>query len=632
MDTNDTDIYEDIQQVPSATPDFKTELAKKLQELAPEAIADSKVDTKKLKELLDDDATDDSERFGLFWPGKKRAMRAAQAPTTATLKPAKEESKDWDTTQNLFIEGDNLEVLKVLQKHYHNKIKMIYIDPPYNTGKDFVYPDNYKEGLQSYLEFTKQVDEGGKKVGTNTDTEGRYHSNWLNMMYPRLKLARNLLTADGVIFISIDDHEQDNLKKLCNEIFGEDNYIETLVWKRRATAPNDRVIGRNHEYILVYARLKDNATLYLNKRSDELNSRYSNPDNDPKGSWVAADLSANGKGGRLTPSTIFDIINPENGDKHSPPQGKGWLYNSEKISQYQEEGRIGFRLSSGRPYLKRYLSEVRQGVTIPTIIDNAGFSQDSARDISKLFNQNVFDFPKPVSLMSLLVTTGSRDDDIIMDFFSGSATTAQAVMQQNTEDKGTRKYILVQLPEPTIEITEAYKAGYKTITNIAEERIRRAGEKILVDYADKIKERETPFDVGFKVYRLADSNFSKWQSSSDESVDSVQQRLLDMRESSDDNATQEDLLTEILLKLGLSLTAKAAQKQISGLPVWDVNNGTILAYLDEHTKPNLDQLRAIADTEPAKFVILEDAFQGDDELKTNLSQICKTNKIDLWTV
>lgn len=627
-----TDSTDDIQEVPSTTPDFQTELARQLQQLAPETVADGKIDVKKLQDLLDLDATDDSERFGLFWPGKKRAMRAAQEPTTATLKPAKNESKDWDTTENIFIEGDNLETLKILQKYYHNKIKMIYIDPPYNTGKDFVYPDNYKEGLASYLEFTNQLDEGGKKVSTNSDTDGRYHSNWLNMIYPRLKLARNLMTDDGLIFVSIDDNEQENLRKVLNEIFGENNFVAQFIWKRRQNVDSRPKNGAStdHEYLICYSRQSGGSI----RGADKDLTKYSNPDNDPKGNWMSADMT-----GLATidqrPNLHYDLLDPSTGVTYACPP-TGWRYEKKRMEAFISVGEVIFPKSvDGRPRRKKYFNDLTSDFTGYSTILNTAHNTQGTREVREIFDgKEYFDFPKPVDLIEEMVIQGTSNipDSIVLDFFSGSGTTAHAVTRLNAKDGGTRRNIQVQLPEPIDERSEAYAAGYKTIADISKERIRRAGEKIKTDFADKIALRDTPLDTGFKVYKLADSNFTKWQSASETDKDSLQQHLLDIRESSNDAATEEELLTEVLLKQGISLTAKIKHEDISGLSVWNVGETTVLAYLNEHTKPSLDQLRAVAAAEPAKIIILEDAFKGDDELKTNLAQICKTNKIELWTV
>ena len=612
----------DIQSVQGMTPDFKTEFAKQLSELAPELVADGKIDSKKLKELLDGDEADDSERFGLFWPGKKRAMRAAQEPTTATLKPAKDESKDWDTTQNLFIEGDNLEVLKVLQKHYHNKITMIYIDPPYNTGKDFVYPDNYKEGLASYLEFTNQVDTEGRKVSTNSDTDGRYHSNWLNMVYPRLKLARNLLTDDGVIFISIDDSEVENLKKVTSEIFGEANFIAQVIWKRKRGKDNSaKYLSRNHEYILIYARNTDKATFFRLELDDLTRKAYRNPDNDPRGDYRLLGAWARGTQG----GSRF-AFKSKSGLEFSE---RLWLMNRDSMTRLDSEDKLVF--VGDKVYRKLFLTE-NNGSIPETIWDDTYNAENAADEIKNLFGYQVFDTVKPIPYIERMLKLQTSSNDIILDFFSGSGTTAHAVMSLNAKDGSQRKHIQVQLPEPTDVDSPAYKEGLRTISDIAKERIRRAGEKIKADYADKLTERDLPLDTGFRVYKLADSNFTKWSSDSATDKDSLQQHLLGLRESSNDAASEEDLLTEVLLKQGISLTAPINHSDVDGLSVWTVGDNLVCAYLNERQKPSLDQLRSVAANEPAKLIVLEDAFQGDDELKTNLVQICKSQKIELWTV
>lgn len=637
MNEHDTDIHE----LNGKSPEFRTQLAKQLEELVPEVVADGKVDVAKLKELLQEDAGDTNERFGLFWPGKKRAMRAAQEPTTATLKPAKELSKDWDTTENIFIEGDNLEVLKVLQKQYHNAIKMIYIDPPYNTGKDFVYPDNFKEGLQNYLEFSKQVDAGNKKISTNTETAGRYHSNWLNMMYPRLKLARNLLTDDGVIFISIDDAELPHLRKLCDEIFGEDNFIGQVVWERAYAPVNlKRHFSVSHDYVLCYARSISFAGNFTLRRSQEADDRYKNPDNDPRGVYKADNFSV----GPAVESNIYEITTPS-GRRVMPPAGRSWRVSRQKYGELIADNRVWFGESGGNvPALKRFLSEVKDGITPMTIwkYPDVGHSQDATKKLKELFDDHAyFDYPKPVGLIKRMTELCTYDSDIILDFFSGSGTTAHSVMQLNAEDGGNRKHIQVQLPEPTDEKSEAYKAGYRKISDIARERINRAGEKIKTDYAEKLAERDTPLDIGYRTYKLSDTNFTKWKSEATNDLGELQMRLDAMRSSSDDNASEDDLLVEVMLKLGLPLTSRTIEREVSGLTVHQVVASADLTdsdtqpvfYLNEHIKPTLEQLRAIVtELTPSRFVILDDAFQGDSQLKTNLVQTCKSYDVELWTV
>lgn len=624
----------DNHQLISTSPSFRTDLAKKLEELVPEAIADGKVDVVKLKELLAEDAGEPNERFGLFWPGKKQALRAAQEPTTATLRPAKDESKDWDATNNIFIEGDNLEVLKVLQKQYHNSIKMIYIDPPYNTGKDFVYPDNFKEGLQNYLEFSQQVDKGNKKISTNTETAGRYHSNWLNMMYPRLKLARNLLTDDGVIFISIDDAEQANLKKICDEIFGEGNFLGSIAWRRFNSQANIGMFAKVKDYILIYARNMELVDFGRIPLTETAKKEYQYKDE--HGIYARRPCIDSVRG-----RYVYDIKLP-NGRVLS----ENWMITKEVFEDEDRRGLIHWPQNGGNPMRKIYLQDAMKAGQIANDFWGSEFgnNKNATEEIKNLFDgKRVFDFPKPSKLLKNMIGLGSAtklsNDDIILDFFSGSATTAHAVMQLNAEDGGKRKHIMVQLPEPTDEKSEAFKAGYKKISDIARERINRAGEKIKADFADKLAERETPLDVGYRTYKLADTNFTKWQSAPTGDLTELQARLDLMRESSNDNASEEDLLVEVLLKMGLPLTTRTKNVDVDGLHVHQVvaegdsSEGQPVLYLNEHVKPTLEQLRAIiTDLAPSKFVILDDAFQGDNQLKTNLVQTCKSYDVELWTV
>ncbi|MFJ5508769.1 site-specific DNA-methyltransferase [Pectobacterium jejuense] len=670
-----SDISNDLFEIPSATPNFRTELAAQLAELIPEAVADGKLDVEKLRELLADDVADSNERFGLFWPGKKRALRAAQAPTTATLKPDFANSKDWDATQNVFIEGDNLEVLKILQRHYHNKVKLVYIDPPYNKGKDFVYPDNYREGLDNYLEWTRQVNEEGKKVSTNCETEGRYHSNWLNMMYPRLKLARNLLTDDGVIFISIDNNEIDNLKKLCNEVFGENNFIECISWNKRVPK-NDKGIGNIHEFILIYAKSasiphefvmrkdgleeiydlleklkKQNVPisqaegeikkLYKKQGYDRGITLYNGLDESYR-LWGKINMSwpnANTFGPR------YEVPHPVSGRPVAIPD-RGWRWKKEtfdeaaqfengkyrKVTKLHDGsficGRIWFSEDENtQPSSIIYLDDVNT-LLLRSILS---LKSDGGIEVEDIFDgKSFFSYPKPTSLLMTLLSSLSFDDgDIVLDFFAGSATTAHAVMQLNAEDNGKRRFIMVQLPEPTPEASEARKAGFATIADISRKRIGLAGEKIKSDFA------ESQVDTGFRAYKLADTNFTKWRVTSDIEPDKLTQHLLDLRDSSTDDASPEDLLTELLLKLGYSLSEHLSTQAIAGLDVrtiaGDADKPRLLAYLNERTKPTLEQLRELVNAEPTRLIVLEDAFHGDDELKTNIAQYARSKGIELRT-
>lgn len=622
-------MSEEVHETPSTTPNFQTELAAQLAELMPELIADGKVEVEKLRELLDDDAADSSERFGLFWPGKKRALRAAQEPTTATLRPEIDNSKDWDTTKNVFIEGDNLEVLKILQKHYHAKIKMIYIDPPYNTGKDFVYPDNFKEGLDTYLEWTRQVNEEGKKLSTNADTEGRYHSNWLNMMYPRLKLARNLLTDDGVIFVSIDDHEQAQLRRLLDEVFGESNFVAQIVWEKVHTRKNSaRQFSVSHDYVVCYARKKmrepgDGGFQRALLPRDNTDA-YKNPDNDPRGLWKADPIYAN------NPYDADYIITKPNGTKITRPSGQYWRYSKATIDEAIQSGALIWGAGTSMPMLKRYLTDVQDGLVPVTLFerDFAGDNSNAKSEVKDLFDGKLlFNYPKPTLLVQRLIQiAGVSSDEYVLDFFAGSGTTAHAVMALNDSDGIARRSISIQLPEPTPEDSEANSEGYKTIASLSRDRIVRAANRIN-DGA-----REAGTDLGFRSYRLADTSFSKWRVSSDIDRNQLEQHLFNLRASSSaDNASQEDLLAEILLKQGYSLTEQIAPVDVAGLNLRSVGDGVVLTYLNEHGKPTLEQLNAVVDEAPARLIVLEDAFQGDDQLKTNLVQLCKSNGIELWT-
>lgn len=613
--------------VPGASPAFRMELAAQLAELVPEAVADGKIDVKKLAELLGDDTADESERFGLFWPGKKRALRAAQAPTSATLKPDFANSKDWDTTRNVFIEGDNLEVLKILQRHYHNKVKLIYIDPPYNTGKDFVYPDNFTEGMDTYLEWTRQVNEEGKKVSTNSETEGRYHSNWLNMMYPRLKLARNLLTDDGIIFISIDDNEVDNLIRLGKEVFGEPNYLG-LITRATGTPTGGGFDGFTNmvDYMLVFRRSSD---AVLNGLEFSENDAAIYNESDERGRYLIRSLRRTGGEDRRQdrPSMHYGIEAPD-GSLVFPigPSGyeSRWICGQDRYRQMEKEGLIEWKqVERGNsldwhPYQKFYLDgREKRPSNLWTDIEG---NKKGTREVRQFFNgEKVFDSPKPVELIQRVIQVAANNDSLVIDFFAGSSTTAHAVMQLNAEDNCTRRFIMVQLPEPTPEDSEARKAGFATIADISRKRIELAGEKI------------GKGDTGFRAYKLTDTHFAKWRVTSEVTPTQLEQHLLDLRESADDDASQDDLLTELLLKLGLSLTETIVTKTIAGLDVREVDDNRVLAYVDESIKPTLEQLRALVDAAPGKVIVLEDAFQGDDQLKTNLAQYARTKGVELRT-
>lgn len=566
-----------------------------------------------LRQMLSEDVLEGDEAYEFTWVGKKAAIVEANKPIRKTLRPCKEESVDWDKTENLYIEGDNLEVLKLLQESYLNKVKMIYIDPPYNTGNDFIYNDDFKMSDEEYADEVGVFDDDGGRMFKNTETNGRFHSDWCSMFYSRLMLARNLLTDDGVIFISIDDHEQENLKKCCDEVFGSSNFLEQIVWKRRANTPNDRYIGKIHEYIFVYSKNIKSLKLYLQPRDGQIDSKYKNPNNDPRGPWFADNLSANGKGGRLVKSCVFPIRNPHNNIDYYPPQNKCWLFNEEKVKQYLKEDRIGFRESTGTPYLKRFLSEVRQGSTLPTILLDKGFSTDSAKEIRNLFQLDVFEFTKPTKLIETLLRTGTNGNDIVLDFFSGSATTAHAVLQLNAEDNGHRKFIMVQLPEPCDEKSEAFKAGYKNICEIGKERIRRAGAKI---------KEENPIgtqdlDIGFRVLKLADSNMNDVYYG----VDEYSQNMLSMLESNvKEDRTDLDLLFGCLLEWGLPLSMPYSSEVIDGYTIHNYNDGDLIACFDEAIPDTI--IKEIAKKKPLRAVFRDSSFINSPS-KINVGEIFK---------
>lgn len=583
---------------------------KKLAQLFPAAVKDGEVDFEALKEELGQFQEVGSEKYELTWAGKKNAKKIAQEDVVGrTLKFIPEDSKNAETTENLYIEGDNLEVLKLLRQNYYGAVKMIYIDPPYNTGNDFVYNDSFEMNDDEIKENDESFSGFGEKYSINSDTQSRYHANWISMMYPRLKVAKDLLRDDGVIFISIDDNEMINLKGICNEIFGEENFIEQLIWKRRANTPNDRVIGKIHEYILVYAKNMDSVVLYLQPRDAALDEKYKNPNNDSRGPWFADNLSANGKGGRLVQSCVYPIKNPITGEEYYPPQNKCWLYNREKMNELMVDGRIGFRESSGAPYLKRFLSEVRQGSTLPTLLLDKGFSVDSAKEIRNLFGKDVFEFPKPTILLKTLIRTGSYENDIVLDFFSGSCSTVQALFELNIEMKINRKFIMVQLPELCKDNSEAQRLGYQYICQVAIERIKKAGQKIKSEHPD------ADIDIGFKVFRTADTNI-KWNSLMDLGQVNMSQLeytpdLIDFMP----GAKDVDIVYELMLRQR-DVTLSETLEQLS-----DIGSRTYLyasSYLvcleTEITEELVSKLAEL-DPLPIKFIFRDSAFKDDIALK-----------------
>jgi adenine-specific DNA-methyltransferase len=603
------------------TPDIGAENREKLRQLFPEVFTEGKIDFEKLQQILGNYIETSNERYNFTWNGKAKALRLSQIPSLGTLRPCKEEGKDWETTQNLYIEGDNLEVLKLLQKSYHHKVKMIYIDPPYNTGKDFVYPDDFTDSIDNYKRITGQVDEEGKNISSNSETSGRYHTNWLNMMYPRLRLARNLLTDDGVIFISIDDNEVDNLKKVCNEVFGEENFVASVCWHKNYASANDsKNFSSVLDYILVY-RKSDLFVRNLLPRTDKQNDLYKYDSNDGKGLWRSDNLSVK----TYSESYNFPIVNPKTGVAYNPPNGRCWMTNQDTILKWINEGRIFFgQKGDGAPQLKRYLNEVQQGVVPLTYwsYDECGHNDEARKEIKVLFEKPPFNTPKPTRLIKRILQVATNNSSIILDFFSGSATTAHAVMQLNAEDGGNRKFIMVQLPEPTDEQSEAYKAGYKNICEIGKERIRRAGEKIK---EEKGLEAQN-LDIGFKVLKLDSSNIRKWQPD----YKNLESSLADYVDNYVEGRTELDVVYEIMLKLGLDLTYSVNEHIIAAKKVYSIGFGMLIICLDEEITTAiaygiLELVKKLA-PETTRVVFRDNGFKTDSN-KTNIKEILKCGGI-----
>ena len=538
---------------------------KKLKEIFPEIFIEGRIDFDLLMQICCGGGVQDldtsKERYSLTWNGKSKARQIAQEVSTGTLRPSKEESKNWDNTENIYIEGDNLEVLKLLQKSYHGKIKMIYIDPPYNTGKDFVYKDNFKDNIENYKKVTGQVSEEGTKLTTNTETNGRYHSDWLNMMYPRLKLARNLLTDDGVIFISIDDNEQANLKKICDEIFGEENFVAQIAWRKSDNQANIGNIARVKEYILSYS--KNDKLFYLNKMELTEKAKKEYRYKDDRGFFRRSILLHKTRG-----RYKYDLKTPTGKILSGP-----WMKSKEDIEKMSNEGMIYWTTGGEeQPYGKIYLDESDGQIPNDFIGIEYGSNQEASLELEKLMQSRYFDFPKSVTLLKHLAKIGSNLDNYILDFFSGSSTTAHSVIQLNAEDGGNRKYIMVQLPEACKEDSEAYKAGYKNICEIGKERIRRAGEKIKSDESLPLENREK-LDIGFKVFKLDSSNIKEW----DTNTEDLQQTLLDSMESIKSDRNSLDVLYEILLKYGLDLNIPIEENK----DFYSIGGGSLLVSLNK---------------------------------------------------
>ena len=622
--------------------DIIAENIEHLKELFPEAFTEGGVNFETLRQLLGDAKVlnEGEEKYGLNWHGKKKARQIALTPSTGTLLPCPEESVDWETTKNLFIEGDNLEVLKLLQKSYANKIKMIYIDPPYNTGGEFIYPDKFQENLDTYLKYTGQVDSGGVKFSSNTETGGRKHTNWLNMMYSRLKLSRNLLAQDGSIFISIDDNEQSNLRKICNEVFGEENFISNVIWQKKYARQNDsKTLSISHDHILLYAKNIDMWTAGKIPRSDDQLKGYKNLDSDPKGLWQSVVYTCN-KTRSERPNLYYGIKNPHTGDVVYPDESRVWAYEEKRTLKNQEEGRLWWGKDGKleKPRLKSFLEEVGTGVVPDTLWlrSEVGDTQDSAREINSLLGGPVFDTPKPTKLIKHCFRVANcSGSDLVLDFFAGSGSLGDAVYSYNSLNNSNLRYVLVQLPE-TLDIKkptqkQAFQFCKETgiPTNIAEigkERIRRAGTK------DAEDNPVSDVDRGFKVFKLADSNIQAWhpdRTDLEESLLSHEEHLIQGR-------SEQDVLYELLLKRGVDLAVPIECREVVGKNIYSIGYGVLFACLDESiTREEVEDIaQAIigwyAELAPASetHVFFRDSAFRDDVSKTNMAAILEQNGIN----
>jgi len=565
--------------IQTETPDIAAEQRERLRELFPEVFSEGRVDFEKLRATLGDLVDDGPERYRFTWAGKRDAIRLLQTPTRATLIPCREESVNFDETQHIFIEGDNLEVLKLLYKPYFGRVKMIYIDPPYNTGNDFIYPDNYADPLATYLQLTGQQDAEGNLLTSNPETSGRYHSAWLSMMYPRLFLARQLLREDGVIFVSVDDHEVHNLRLLMNEVFGEENFIAQLVWKSRQFTDTRAItnVSTDHEYMLVYAKRSDFSLRGVER--DE--SKFSNPDNDPRGPWMSRSIL-----GLATmeqrPNLHYDIVDPQTGISYSPPANTGWRYSNERMQSLINDGRILFPSSpSGRPREKKFRADlIDDYISFPSIIDDV-FTADGTAEIRELFGFQVFDFPKPSELMRRLVEQVTAQDDLVVDFFAGSSSIAYAVFLQNRQDGERRRFICIQLPEPVAKDSEIVRRGFSTVADIGKERIRRVIAQMQEGEGGQLPLDLRPDeDLGFKVFKLAPSNLRPWRGVEEDVPDAYAHQMELFRDPLVDGWTVENVIYEVALKEGYGLNC-----QISPLPLGE--GPGVRAY--RVTDPDRDQ-------------------------------------------
>ncbi len=655
------------------TPDLADENFQKLAVLFPNAVTETKdengnivrsIDVDVLRQEINTSVVEGSEeRYRFTWPEKREAIRLAATPIAASLRPCQGESVNFDKTENVYIEGDNLDVLKLLRETYLGKVKMIYIDPPYNTGNDFVYEDDFSETKTDYLSRSGQLDNGGNRLVRNTETNGRFHTDWLNMIYPRLRVAKDLLADNGVIFISIDDNEQGNLKKVCDDVFGEENFVATIVWQKKYAATNDsKWFSTTHDYIIIYAKSLQNFNRNLLPRTKEQNAPYKHDDGDGKGLWRSDNLLVKS----FSASCVYPIVNPNTGIEYYPPSGSCWRANRETMKSWLSENRIYFgKDGKGAPQLKRYLSEVQQG-RVPITwwsFEDVGHNDAANKEIRLLFGSKPpFDTPKPVSLVRQMLLIASDKNSLVMDFFSGSATSAHATMQLNAEDGGSRKFIMVQIPEICSEESDAFKTGYKNICEIGKERIRRAGKRIKDDLIAEIKklkidiekqitetkkqedsllvlEEETKLaqlrkchdekqhilatlDTGFRVFKLDSSNMKDVYYNPGKTE---QKDLLGHVDNIKEDRTPEDLLFQVMLEFGIPLSSKIRKIAIAGKDVFNVEDNFLIACFDDDITNEI--ITAIAKEKP-QYVVLRDSGFKTDSVAANFEQIFATYSPD----
>jgi len=635
-----------MEKMDGKTMDIVAENIAKLKELFPEAFTEDgsgygttkdtkstkKIDFEVLKELLGDYVTDKEERYSFTWNGKSKARMLAQTPSTGTLRPCKEESVDWDSTQNLFIEGDNLEVLKLLQKSYHKKVKMIYIDPPYNTGKDFVYKDDFRDNIRNYKEITGQVDGEGRNLSSNPETSGRYHTDWLNMMYPRLKLARNLLKDDGVVFISIDDGEVANLRKICDEIFGEENFVAEIVWQSKSGGGHDeKCIVKESEYMIVYSKQKS-ITLFGRRTIDDPNYKLSDKHEKERGKYKLNKLDRMMRAEHYSQALNYPIVSPDGceiwpGNRQEKTGDWNWRWSRSKVEWGLKNDFLEIKKGQNgywAVYSKQYERMDHNGQPIErdypyrnVVLSSMFNTTQGGNELLKIFQANIFDYSKPSDFIKYILKVANfQHNDLIIDFFAGSATTAHAVMKLNAEDGGNRKFIMVQLPEATDEKSEAYKSGYKTIAEISKERIRRA--------AAKIKEENPAYDgdLGFKVFKLDSTNIKPWEVD----FDMTERTLEDYISNIKPDRREEDVLYEILVKYGLDLTLPIEELTIAGKQVFNIGMGALIICLSNaitlEVVEGIAKLKDELNPEIMRVVFKDSGFK-DDVVKTNAVQILK---------